>query len=83
MENDLKYEGYIRRELDAVARQQKQEEQPLPTDLDYAAIPGLRNESRQKFVQVRPTTLGQASRISGVTPADISLLAVWLRKLRG
>ena len=83
VENDLKYEGYIRRELDAVARQQKQEEQPLPTDLDYAAIPGLRNESRQKFVQVRPTTLGQASRISGVTPADISLLAVWLRKLRG
>lgn len=83
VENDLKYEGYIRRELETVARQQKQEEQPLPSDLDYAAIPGLRNESRQKFAQVRPTTLGQASRISGVTPADISLLAVWLRKLRG
>lgn len=83
VENDLKYEGYIRRELDAVARQQKQEDQPLPSDLDYAVIPGLRNESRQKLAQVRPTTLGQASRISGVTPADISLLAVWLRKLRG
>jgi tRNA uridine 5-carboxymethylaminomethyl modification enzyme len=51
--------------------------------LDYAAIPGLRNESRQKLSQIRPATLGQASRISGVTPADLSLLSVWLRKSRG
>jgi tRNA uridine 5-carboxymethylaminomethyl modification enzyme len=52
-------------------------------DLDYASIPGLRNESRQKLAQVRPVTLGQASRISGVTPADVALLLVWIRKQRG
>jgi tRNA uridine 5-carboxymethylaminomethyl modification enzyme len=52
-------------------------------DLDYASIPGLRNESRQKLSQVRPVTLGQASRISGVTPADVALLSVWIRKQRG
>ncbi|MBU3664685.1 MAG: tRNA uridine-5-carboxymethylaminomethyl(34) synthesis enzyme MnmG [Chthoniobacterales bacterium] len=83
VETDLKYEGYIRRELDSVARQKRQEEQALPSDLDYASIPGLRNESRQKFAELRPATLGQASRISGVTPADIALLSVWLRKQRG
>jgi tRNA uridine 5-carboxymethylaminomethyl modification enzyme len=83
VETDLKYEGYIRRELGAVARHQRQEEQPVPMDLDYASIPGLRNESRQKLAQVRPATLGQASRISGVTPADVALLSVWIRKQRG
>ena len=83
VETDLKYEGYIRRELDSVARQQRQEEQSVPMDLDYASIPGLRNESRQKFAQIRPATLGQASRISGVTPADVALLSVWIRKQRG
>lgn len=83
VETDLKYEGYIRRELESVARQQRQEDQAVPPDLDYARIPGLRNESRQKFIQVRPLTLGQASRISGVTPADIALLSVWLRKPQG
>ncbi len=82
-ETDLKYEGYIRRELESVARHQRQEEQPVPGDLDYASIPGLRNESRQKFLEVRPATLGQASRISGVTPADVALLSVWIRKQRG
>lgn len=83
VETDLKYEGYIRREMESVARQQRQEEQHVPLDLDYASIPGLRNESRQKFAQIRPSTLGQASRISGVTPADVALLSVWLRKQRG
>jgi len=83
VETDLKYEGYIRREMESVARQQRQEEQPVPMELDYASIPGLRNESRQKLAQVRPATLGQASRISGVTPADVALLSVWIRKQRG
>jgi tRNA uridine 5-carboxymethylaminomethyl modification enzyme len=83
VETDLKYEGYIRREMESVARQKRQEEQPVPMDLDYAGIPGLRNESRQKLAQVRPATLGQASRISGVTPADVALLSVWIRKQRG
>ena len=83
VEIDLKYEGYIRREMESVARQQRQEEYLVPMDLDYASIPGLRNESRQKLAQVRPATLGQASRISGVTPADVGLLSVWIRKQRG
>ena len=83
VETDLKYEGYIRREMESVARQQRQEEHLVPMDLDYASIPGLRNESRQKLAQVRPATLGQASRISGVTPADVALLSVWIRKQRG
>jgi tRNA uridine 5-carboxymethylaminomethyl modification enzyme len=83
VETDLKYAGYIRRELESVARVQRQEEQALPEDLDYASVPGLRNESRQKLAHVRPCTLGQASRISGVTPADVSLLSVWLRKQQG
>lgn len=82
-ETDLKYEGYIRRELESVARQQRLEDQALPENFDYVVISGLRNESRQKLAEVRPVTLGQASRISGVTPADISLLSVWLRKQRG
>lgn len=82
VETDVKYEGYIRRELESVARYQRQEEHPVPPDLNYEAIPGLRNESRQKLAQVRPLTLGQASRISGVTPADVALLSVWLRKSR-
>jgi tRNA uridine 5-carboxymethylaminomethyl modification enzyme len=83
VETDLKYEGYIRRELESVARQQRQEDQSVPMDLDYASIPGLRNESRQKFALIRPSTLGQASRISGVTPADVALLSVWIRKQWG
>jgi tRNA uridine 5-carboxymethylaminomethyl modification enzyme len=83
VETDLKYEGYIRREMESVARHQRQEEQPVPMDLDYASIPGLRNESRQKLTQIRPSTLGQASRISGVTPADVALLSVWIRKQKG
>jgi tRNA uridine 5-carboxymethylaminomethyl modification enzyme len=82
VENNLKYEGYIRRELEAVGRHKRQEEVLVPADLDYAAIHGLRNESRQKLAHVRPATLGQASRISGVTPADIALLSVWVHRSR-
>lgn len=83
VETDGKYEGYIKRELESVARQERQENHAMPADLDYATIPGLRNESRQKLAQIRPATLGQAARISGVTPADVSLLSVWLRRARG
>ncbi len=83
VETDVKYEGYIRREMESVARQRRQEEQLIPPETDYAVIPGLRNESRQKLAHVRPATLGQASRISGVTPADVALLSVWVRRKRG
>lgn len=80
--NDVKYEGYIRRELESVERQRRQEEVAVPADFDYAAVPGLRNESRVKLTNVRPATLGQASRISGVTPADVALLTVWVHRHR-
>ena len=83
VETDLKYEGYLRREQDQIERQRGQEEQGIPSGLDYDAIPSMRLEARQKLRSYAPETLGQASRISGITPADISVLAVWIRKQQG
>jgi tRNA uridine 5-carboxymethylaminomethyl modification enzyme len=80
---DLKYEGYLKREQDQIDRQRHQEENTIPADLDYDAIPSMRLEARQKLRDYSPGTLGQASRISGITPADISVLSVWIRKLEG
>ncbi len=80
VETDLKYEGYLRREQDQIDRQRRQEEERIPKTLDYSAIPSLRLEARQKLRDYAPETLGQASRISGITPADISVLAVWMKK---
>ena len=80
LETDLKYEGYIRRQQEAVDKAKSSEEKQLPDAIDYAAIAGLRLEARQKFSAVRPKTLGQASRISGITPADLALVTIWLRK---
>jgi len=80
VETDLKYEGYLRREQDQIDRQRRQEEERIPKNLDYAGIPSLRLEARQKLRDYAPETLGQASRISGITPADISVLAVWMKK---
>ncbi len=76
----IKYDGYIKRQLAEVARKSKLEDKKLPPDIDYSAISGLRLEARQKLASVRPLTVGQASRISGVSPADISVLLVWLGK---
>jgi tRNA uridine 5-carboxymethylaminomethyl modification enzyme len=81
VETDLKYEGYLRREQDQIERQRGQEAQTIPARIDYDAIPSMRLEARQKLRSYAPETLGQASRISGITPADISVLAVWIRKL--
>ena len=75
-----KYSGYIERQAAEVQRQLAQESTPLPADLDYAAIRGLSKEVRQKLAHQRPETVGQASRIQGVTPAAISLLLVHLRR---
>jgi len=80
MEIDLKYEGYLRREEEQIDRQRNQEEQKIPEGLVYESIPSLRLEARQKLAAFAPETLGQASRISGLTPADISVLSVWIRK---
>ncbi len=80
VETDLRYAGYIHREQLAVARASKQEAKRIPAELDYAAVRGLRTETRQKLAAVHPENLGQAGRISGVTPADIALLTVWLER---
>ena len=76
----LKYEGYIKQQLAEAARQKKLESHVLPPDLDYAAMDGLRLEARQKLAAIRPHNIGQASRISGVSPADISVLLLHFRK---
>ena len=78
VEYDIKYAGYAAKQLADVERRQKLEEKLLPADLDYASIRGLRIEAIQKLTKIRPRTLGQASRISGVSPADISVLLIHL-----
>lgn len=76
----LKYEGYIARQEKQVAQSHKLETKPIPADIDYNNVTSLRLEARQKLMDIRPETLGQASRISGVSPADISVLQVYLEK---
>jgi len=75
----IKYEGYISRQYDQVMRQAKLEHMALPTDLDYGQVHGLRNEARQKLTGMRPETIGQASRIAGVNPADISAILIYMK----
>ncbi len=82
LEIDVKYAGYIQRQQDMIDRTRRMEAKAIPADLDYTGIQGLKREAQLKLNQIRPTTLGQASRISGITPADISLLAVWLERGR-
>ena len=74
----MKYDGYIQRQMRQVEQFQKLENKKLPDSLDYNEVPSLRTEARQKLTAVRPLSIGQASRISGVSPADISVLLVWL-----
>lgn len=78
-----KYEGYIQRQQNEIARFKGLEDKEIPAAFDYAGVPSLRLEARQKLDQIRPKTVGQASRISGVSPADISILMVWLRRGAG
>ena len=78
VENEIKYEGYIRRQLEDVEKSAKLEEKRIPEDLDYNAILGMRLEARQKLSERRPATVGIASRVPGVSPADISVLLVAL-----
>jgi len=82
IEIDLKYEGYIARQQVEIDRMKTQGDVPIPMDLNYAEIPGMSNEVRQKLAEVRPESLGQAGRISGITPAAVSLLLVYLKKVR-
>ncbi|MCI8870578.1 MAG: tRNA uridine-5-carboxymethylaminomethyl(34) synthesis enzyme MnmG [Lawsonibacter sp.] len=79
VEISVKYQGYIDRQLRQVAEMKKLEDRPLPPDLDYRSIAGLRLEARQKLERIRPLNLGQASRVSGVSPADVAVLMVCLK----
>ena len=76
----MKYEGYLRRQEKQVEEFQKEESRLLPPEIDYAHIEGLRVEARQKLNEIRPLSVGQASRISGVSPSDIAVLLIWLQQ---
>lgn len=80
VEIQLKYAGYIEKEEAKIERLKRMEAKRIPADIDYQAIEGLATEGRQKLEQIRPTTLAQASRISGVNPADLAILSVYLRQ---
>ncbi|MDE6074940.1 MAG: tRNA uridine-5-carboxymethylaminomethyl(34) synthesis enzyme MnmG, partial [Clostridia bacterium] len=74
----IRYEGYLKKNAEQIARAKKYEDKLLSEDIDYSKIEGLRLEAREKLNKVKPRSLGQASRISGVNPADIAVLTVWL-----
>ena len=80
IEIQMKYEGYIGQQLQEIEKKKKHEETKIPEKFDYDFVKGLSNEVRQKFKEIKPTTIGQASRIPGVTPAAISLLIIYLKK---
>ncbi|MGD0058462.1 MAG: tRNA uridine-5-carboxymethylaminomethyl(34) synthesis enzyme MnmG [Verrucomicrobiia bacterium] len=80
VEIQIKYEGYIARDVEQIDRFRKLEDKIIPTWIDYEKISALRFESRQKLTRFRPDSIGQASRLSGVTPADIAILLVWLKR---
>jgi tRNA uridine 5-carboxymethylaminomethyl modification enzyme len=79
VEIELKYDGYIQRQNDQIARFDRNEESRIPLDFDYRSVRSLSSEGREKLAKVNPSSIGQASRISGVTPADISVLMVYLK----
>ena len=83
VEIQIKYAGYLTRQEKQVEEFKKEEARLLPDDLDYAAIPGLRLEAREKLADIRPVSIGQAGRISGVSPADIAVLLIYLEQTNG
>ena len=82
VETAIVYEGYIEKQLEQVERMEKLENKLLPEDMDYALVPSLRDEAREKLAAIRPRSVGQAGRISGVSPADVSVLLVYLEQQR-
>jgi tRNA uridine 5-carboxymethylaminomethyl modification enzyme len=76
----IKYAGYIDRQKIEVARTKNLEDKIIPNSFDFSTVPSLRLEARQKLDKIRPRTIGQAGRISGVSPADISILLIWLKR---
>lgn len=79
-QTELKYDGYIKRQNSAIKELKRLENKRLPEDIDYNSIHGLRLEAREKLSQIKPKNIGQASRVSGVSPADVSVLLIWLEK---
>ena len=78
--NYAKYEGYIKKTYKEVEKMEKLEEKRIPIDIDYKKIKNLASEARQKLEKIRPLSIGQAARISGVNPSDIAILSVYLKK---
>ena len=82
VEIQIKYDGYINKQIQLIERFRKLEGDKLPEDIDYSALDGVRAEAREKLALVRPASLGQAMRISGVSPADVNVLMIHLAKMR-
>ena len=82
VEIETKYAGYVARQEENIARLRRQESTEIPADVDYASLTGLASEAREKLTQLRPRTLGAASRISGVRPPDVALLAIHVERMR-
>lgn len=80
IETNFKYEGHLGRQQTQIDRMVRQEAKRLPEALDYASIRGLKKEAQVRFTEIRPSTMGQAGRIPGITPADLAILMVWLEK---
>src|SRR6266699_670954 len=80
VQTDFKYEGYAARQSEQNRQLERRQDQIIPDGLDYSKINGLRSETRQKLATLRPTSVGQAARISGITPADVAIISIWLSK---
>jgi tRNA uridine 5-carboxymethylaminomethyl modification enzyme len=82
VETEFKYEGYLRRQMASVERQRRQEGRAIPGDFAFAGVPGLTREVIERLSHVRPATLGQASRVPGVTPAAVAVIGAWLDRAK-
>jgi tRNA uridine 5-carboxymethylaminomethyl modification enzyme len=78
LQTELKYEGYVARQIEHNQRIDRKQNEKIPDGFDYGKIAGLKSETRQKLSNLKPTSLGQAANISGVTPSDIAILHIWL-----
>ena len=81
IETDFKYAGHLERQKRQVDRVSKMDNKKIPQEIDYTTVVGLKNEARQLFEKIRPLTIGQAGRISGITPADLSIISIWIEKM--
>jgi len=81
VEMEIKYEGYIARDQERIRKIEKMEKKSIPADIDYSSIIGLKKEAKEKLIRIKPSTVGQAIRISGVDPSDISILLVHIEAM--